>query len=88
MNSAQWDITPETITHTGKPAFKARWLTGEPEFENISGVFWHEENSGSEDDSLLIFDFEWKNGAPGQAVFEELMKSAENALDKWISARF
>jgi len=25
---------------------------------------------------LLIFDFEWKNGAPEQAVFEKLMKNA------------
>lgn len=88
MNSAQWDITPETITHTGKPAFKACWLTGESEFENITGLFWHEENSGSEDDSLLIFDFEWKNGAPEQAVFEELMERAVSVLDEWIYARF
>lgn len=88
MNSAQWDITPETITHTGTPAFKASWRSGEPEFENISGLFWYEENSGSEDDTLLIFDFEWQNGAPDQAVFEELMKSGVSALDNWISERF
>ena len=87
MNSAQWDITPETITHTGTPAFKACWRSGEPEFENITGLFWHEENSGSEDDSLLIFDFEWKSTAPDQAVFEELMRSAGSALDDWISAK-
>lgn len=88
MNSEQWDITPETITYTGKSAFKARWLSGEPEFENITGLFWHDENSGSEDDTLLIFDFEWKNGAPEQAQFEELMGSAVNALDEWISSFF
>jgi len=88
MNSAQWEVTPETITYTGKPAFKASWLSGEPDFENISGLFWYEENSGSEDDSFLILDFEWKNGAPEQAVFEELMESAGSALDNWISAHF
>ena len=88
MNSEQWKITPETITHTGTPAFKASWLSGEPDFENISGLFWYEENSGSEDDSVLIFGFEWKNGAPEQAQFEELMVSAVNALDEWISERF
>ena len=88
MDSAQWDITPETITHTGKPAFKAGWLSGEPDFENISGLFWHEENSGNEDDSLLIFDFEWQNGTPDQAAFEDLMESATSALDYWISVRF
>lgn len=88
MNLDQWKITPETITHTGKPAFKASWISGETDLENISGLFWHDENSGSGDDSLLIFDFEWKNGAPEQAVFEELMKSAVSALDEWISERF
>jgi hypothetical protein len=87
MNSMQWGITPETITHTGTPAFKASWCSGEPEFENITGLFWYEENSGSADDSLLIFDFEWKDGTPEQAVFEELMKSVISALDEWISAR-
>ncbi|MCP5245883.1 MAG: hypothetical protein H6937_08030 [Burkholderiales bacterium] len=51
-------------------------------------MFWHEENSGSEDDTLLIFDFEWKNGTPDQAAFEELMEGAVSALDEWISARF
>jgi len=88
MNLEQWKITPETITHTGKPAFKASWLSGELEFENITGLFWHEENSGSEDDTLLIFDFEWKNGAPEQAVFEVLMECAGRALDGWITERF
>lgn len=87
MNSEQWKITPETITHTGKPAFKASWLSGEPDFENISGLFWHEENSGGGDDGLLIYDFEWRNGAPEQAAFEELMESAISALDEWISER-
>jgi hypothetical protein len=51
-------------------------------------LFWHEENSGSEDDALLIFDFEWKNGMSDQAVFEKLMEGAINALDAWICARF
>ncbi|MDH5573411.1 MAG: hypothetical protein OEY89_16735 [Gammaproteobacteria bacterium] len=88
MNSAQWDITPETITHIGKPGFTAHWFSGEPDFENISGLFWYEGNSGSGDDTLLIFDFEWHNGAPDQAVFEKLMKSAESALDAWISKCF
>jgi hypothetical protein len=88
MDFPQWDITSETIMHTGTPAFKARWCSGEPEFENISGLFWHEENSGSKGDTLLIFDFEWVNGTPAQAVFEKLMKSAASALDNWISARF
>jgi hypothetical protein len=87
MNLKQWDITPEVITYTGQPAFKANWLSGEPEFENITGLFWYDENSENGDDSLLIFDFEWRNGAPEQAVFEKLMKSAGNALDDWISAR-
>lgn len=88
MNFQQWDITPETITHTGTPAFKASWRSGEPEFENITVLFWYEENSGGEDDALLIFDFEWQNGAPDQDVFEELMESAVSALDAWICARF
>ncbi|GJL71970.1 MAG: hypothetical protein NMNS01_11690 [Nitrosomonas sp.] len=88
MKSAQWNITPKTITHTGAPAFKASWRSGKPEFENITGLFWHEENSGSEDDALLIFDFEWQSNAPEQAVFEELMKNAGSAIDNWISARF
>ncbi len=88
MNLEQWKITPETITYTGKPVFKASWLSGEPDFENITGLFWHEENSGSADDTLLIFDFEWMNGAPDLAVFEELMESAISALDEWISAHF
>ena len=88
MNSAQWDITPETITHTGTSAFKASWRSGEADFENITGLFWHEENSWSEDDTLLIFDFEWKNGPPNQAVFEELMGKTGRALDGWISERF
>lgn len=88
MDSVQWDITPETITHTRKPAFKASWLSGEPDFESISGLFWHEENSGSEDDTLLIYDFEWQNGAPDQAVFEELMESVVSVLDNWVSERF
>jgi hypothetical protein len=88
MNLDQWTITPETITHTGKPSFKASWLSGEPEFENITGLFWYEENSGSEDDNLLIFDFEWQNGAPKQAIFEKLMESAVSALDNWISVHF
>jgi hypothetical protein len=88
MNSAQWNITPEKITHTGKPACFKSWLSGEPDFENITGLFWHEENSGSEDDALLIFDSEWQNGAPNQAVFEKLMESAVSALDEWISERF
>jgi hypothetical protein len=51
-------------------------------------LFWYEENSGSADDSLLIFDFEWKNGAPDQAAFEKLMESAVGTMDAWISARF
>ena len=87
MNLVQWDITPETITYTRTPAFKARWRSGESDFENITGLFWYEENSGSEDDSLLIFDFEWKSGAPDQAVFERLMESAGSALDDWITSR-
>ena len=88
MNLEQWEITPETITHTGKPAFKASWLSGEPsELENIKGLFWYDEDTGNEDDRLLIFDFEWKNGVPEQAIFEELMKNAGSALDNWISER-
>lgn len=51
-------------------------------------MFWYDEDTGNEDDRLLIFDFEWKDGVPEQARFEELMKKAGNALDNWISERF
>ncbi len=74
--AADLGITPETITYTGKP-----------ELENIKGLFWYDEDTGNEDDRLLIFDFEWKNGVPEQAIFEELMKNAGSALDNWISER-
>lgn len=70
MNSEQWEITPEIIAHAGKPAFKASWLSGKAEPKDIKGLFWYDEDTGNEDDRLLIFDFEWKNGEPEQAIFE------------------
>lgn len=88
MNSEQWEITPKTITHAGKPAFKASWLSGRADLKDIKGLFWHDVDTGNEDDRLLIFDFEWKNGVPEQARFEEVMKKAGNVLDNWISERF
>ena len=62
MNLEQWEITPETITHAGKPAFKASGLSGKPELENIKGLFWYDADTGNEDDRLLIFDFELNYG--------------------------
>lgn len=83
----EWHITADTITRTGQPAFTARWQSGEPDFEEIEGPFYFEENSG-QGDQLLIYGFDWKIGPPPAAPeFKKLMQAAIVELDDWVSRR-
>lgn len=84
-----WQITPDTIRHSGQPPFTARWHNGEPDyFEEIEGPFYYEENSG-QGDQLLIYGFDWQNGLPPAAAeFEQLMQAAVIAIEGWIGGRF
>ena len=82
-----WIITADTITYRDRPCFMARWQTGQDGLETVAGVFWHDEASGSEDDTIVLFGFEWETAPPDQETFETLMKQAVLALDDWIMAQ-
>ncbi len=82
-----WIITADTITYRDTPCFVARWQTGQDGLETIAGAFWHDEASGSEEDTIVLFGFEWETAPPDQAAFEALMKQAVLAIDNWIMAK-
>lgn len=76
-----------TVKHCAAPRFTARWTTGEADFSGMEGLFWLDEGSGSED-SLTLFNFQWEDKPPDQAMFEDLIKQAALAIDNWIASRF
>lgn len=85
--SEPWNITENTISHTQAPYFKARWQTGRSGLEELEGLFWYNEASGEDEDTVVIFGFEWESHPPAQSAFEPLMESAAKALEKWIMSR-
>jgi hypothetical protein len=78
-----------TIKHTVPPFFSARWITGcDPEeVSALKGPFWSDEGTGSGEDTIYIFGFEWSDLPRMQAQFERLMRQAARAIDAWISGK-
>ncbi len=83
-----WRVTHNTINHALPPYFKAQWQTGRDGLENLEGLFWYDEASGTEEDTLVIFGFEWDGVPPEEEQFAVLMKEALLAIDQWISSQF
>lgn len=77
------------IRHTERPRFAARWTTGNDpdELAAIEGHFWTDEGSGSGEDQISIYGFEWMDPPPQQGTFETLMAEAARAIDGWLATR-
>lgn len=90
-NETHWNIrpgerdnAPGILEHLAEPRFCAFWQTGSEGLENIDGPFWYDEASGSDDDSFVIFGFDWDRHPPSAEEFEGLMNQAVRALEQWI----
>ncbi len=78
---------PNGISHHQKPAFNARWFSGDIKPpENSRDSFLYEGSGGN--DKLLIYGIEWQDETPDQEQFNVLMDEAITAIDNWISERF
>ena len=77
------------IVRTALPRFRARWTTGEDleEIAALPGLCWSDSGSGSGEDTIHVYGFEWSRGAPDQVAFERLMDEAAREIDAWIAGR-
>jgi hypothetical protein len=83
-----WTFEPDgagrgRVRHHTPPRFTAVWSSGAV----IDGPSWSGSGSGSGEDGLHFFAFQWRDSAPEPAVFEALMREACAALDAWIAER-
>ncbi|MCP5116995.1 MAG: hypothetical protein GY953_39735, partial [bacterium] len=53
----------------------------------LPGLCWSDPGSGSGEDTIHVYGFEWSRGAPEQAAFERLMDEAAREIDAWIARR-
>jgi hypothetical protein len=72
--------------HMLAPRLSAFWTTGDdPEgMAAIEGPCWTDEGA-NEADSIHLHGFEWIDGKPDQAAFEQLMQEAVRAIDRHIA---
>ena len=78
-----------SIVHTALPRFRARWITGDDDehIAALAGPVWSDPGSGSGEDDIHLYAFEWSSGVPDQESFEALMRDAVRAVETWITGR-
>lgn len=79
-----------TIRHDSPPFFTARWTTGgDPaEISAIEGPCFTDEGSGTGEDAVHIYGFQWAAQAPERSEFERLMLEAVREIDNFIARSF
>lgn len=83
----QSDAESGTVRREAPPRFSARWSTGDDpdELAALEGPVWSDEGSG--EDAIHLYGFEWRDPAPPQAQFRQLMAEAVREIDGWIARR-
>lgn len=94
MSNSNWifDLDPAgrgRVEHRAHPRFRATWTSGAAGFALTGapgGLAWCDPGSGPED-SLRIFDVQWRDPVPDAHSLARLEREAFAALDAWIAAR-
>ena len=74
------------IAHRAAPRFRALWTTGLEDLAALPGPCWTD-GGRAEEDAISLYAFQWDDPAPGQDVFEGLMREAVLQIDTWIARR-
>lgn len=73
------------IKHETSPRFTARWTSGAFPIDQVrdGAFFWTDEGGGPED-SIHLYDFAWRDPAPTDAPFNQLMREAIEVIEEHI----
>lgn len=75
------------VRHHATPRFVAHWTSGAGEVPAPPAPCWKDQGSGSGEDSLRVFRFQWIDRPPDATTFDRLMRDAAKAIDAWIASR-